>query len=289
MDIDGLGDKLVELMVAQGLIESVDGLYSLTLEQICGLDRMAEKSAKNLLEALENSKHTTLPRFIYALGILGIGETMAATLAREVRSLDKIRHLQLRQLIEIRQSQTKNLYAAFRQFNDLEQGPGDLPPLSGLAWLKPVHMKMLSEKFDSVGDLLEQGQNALANEPEYRIDGLGFTLAEKLVTFFHEPHNNAIIDRLLAAGIEWPQIPEPDSDTQVLAGKTFVITGTLENYSRQQASEQLKLIGAKVSSSVSVNTTAVIAGEKPGSKVDKALKLGVEVLDEAQFEELLKG
>ena len=289
MDIEGLGDKLVEQLVEQGLIDSVAGLYRLTLEQLSGLERMAEKSASNLLDALERSKSTTLPRFIYALGILGIGETMAETLANRLGELPRIRALSLHQLIEIKPGQTRNLYAAFEQLAERQRSLAELDPgeLQAPGWFQPVHLQMLAERFDSIDSLLAAGHEALANEPEYRIDGVGHTLAEKLVTFFQQPHNNEIIDQLLDAGVQWPAIEVVSAAEQLLAGEVYVITGTLDNYSRQQAAQALKALGAKVSSSVSAKTTAVIAGDKPGSKVDKAEKLGVRILDENEFEALL--
>ena len=220
MDIDGLGDKLVEQMVDQGLIDSVAGLYSLTLEQVCGLERMAEKSAHNLLQALEQSKATTLPRFIYALGIREVGEATALALA--------------------------NYFADFASLQQADE------------------------------------------EALLQVDDVGPVVAENIVHFFAQPDNKAIIQRLLKAGIHWPVIEKPDSSELPLLGMTYVITGTLENYNRQQAADLLKQKGAKVSASVSAKTSAVIAGEKPGSKVDKALKLGIDVLDEAAFELLIQ-
>ncbi len=219
MDIDGLGDKLVDQLVERGLIEDVADLYALSLEQLAGLERMGEKSARNLLEALERSKSTTLPRFIYALGIREVGEATAEALAHHF---------------------------------------GDLQPL------------------------MEASEEALQE-----VEDVGPVVAFNIVHFFAQPRNRAVIDKLIAAGIHWPKIDTVDPDSLLLAGKTYVITGTLEHYSREQAKQRLKALGAKVSGSVSKKTTAVIAGDKPGSKIDKARKLGVPVLDEAAFEELI--
>jgi DNA ligase (NAD+) len=289
MDIEGLGDKLVEQLVDQGLIDSVAGLYHLSLAQLAGLERMAEKSASNLLAALERSKSTTLPRFIHALGILGIGETMAETLASQLGTLEAIRGLDLGKLIEIKPGQTKNLYAAFTQYPDAEQKLAtiDLTRLAAPAWFQPVHLQLLAHRFSTVAQLLDAGAEALANEPGLRIEGVGHTLAEKLVTFFQQPHNNEVIDELLAAGVHWPAIEVVASTELVLTGKVYVVTGTLQHFSRQQATQALKALGAKVSSSVSAKTTAVIAGDKPGSKVDKAQQLGVTIMNENEFEQLL--
>lgn len=218
MDIDGLGDKLVEQMVDLGLIDSIADLFSLTLEQLSSLERMAEKSAKNLLDALEHSKKTTLPRFIYALGIREVGEATALALADH---------------------------------------------FTGLSELENADEEMLIE-----------------------VEDVGPVVAKNIVQFFSQPENQQVIETVVASGVKWPAIEKVDENDLVLKGSTYVITGTLENYSRQQAAEILKQLGAKVSSSVSKKTTAVIAGAKPGSKVDKAQKLGVAVLDENAFKEL---
>ena len=221
MDIEGLGDKLVEQMVELALIQSIGDLYHLELAQVVGLDRMAEKSANNLLQSLEVSKATTLGRFIFALGIREVGEATAEALASYFRNID-------------------NLIAA------------DI-------------------------DLLQQ------------VEDVGPVVAANVVQFFSQTQNLEIVRDLIKQGIHWPKIDTPRaSEVLPLQGKTYVITGTLEGLSRDQAAAQLKVRGAKVSSSVSARTSAVIAGEKPGSKVGKAQALGVEVLDQRQFESLLE-
>ncbi len=219
MDIDGLGDKMIEQMVDLKLLDSVADLYKLQLDQIVGLERMAEKSAKNLLTALESSKKTTLARFIYALGIREVGEATAEALANHFTDLESIQNSQLEQLIEV----------------------GDVGPV----------------------------------------------VSANIVQFFSQPENQQVIQQLLDSGLHWDKIEPMDKQVATLAGNSYVITGTLENYTRQQAGELLKQRGAKVSSSVSKKTTAVIAGDKPGSKVDKAEQLGVTILDEMGFEQLI--
>ena len=218
MDIEGLGDKLVEQMVDQGMIDTVADLYELSLDRVAGLERMAEKSAQNLLDALEQSKRTTLARFVYALGIREVGESTAESLAA--------------------------------YFGDIE---------------------------------------ALMNadiETLQQVEDVGPVVAENIRHFFDQPKNRAIVDRLLAAGVEWPAV-ETAQRSQGLAGKTYVITGTLDGYSRDKAASLLKAHGAKVSGSVSAKTSAVIAGENPGSKLAKAEALGVEILGLEEFEKLL--
>jgi DNA ligase (NAD+) len=214
MDIEGLGDKLVEQLVETKLIDDVSDLYVLDVEQLAGLDRMAEKSASNLVEALAASKDTTLERFMYALGIREVGETTAQILAREF---------------------------------------GDLEPL-------------MSADLDAL----------------QAIHDVGPVVAQHIVDFFAEDHNRAVIDKLIdqktGAGIRWPPVARPADSP--LAGKTFVLTGTL-SMPRAVLKAQLQAQGAKVTGSVSKNTDYLVAGENPGSKYDKAVKLGIEILDEA--------
>ena len=222
MDIEGLGDKLVEQMVEQGMIESVADLYHLELEQVAGLERMAEKSAQNLLQALEQTRTTSLARFIYALGIREVGEATAEALAGH--------------------------------FGDLE-----------------VMMDADIERLQLVEDV-------------------GPVVAENISHFFDQQRNRDIINQLLAQGVNWPAIDLSHQPLdQSLAGKTYVISGTLNGFSRDQAASLLKARGAKVSGSVSSKTSALIGGENPGSKLARAEALGVEVLDQAGFESLIEG
>jgi DNA ligase (NAD+) len=215
MDIDGLGDKLVDLLVVQELITSAADLYRLTVEQLSGLERMAEKSAKNLIVALEKSKQPTLARFIYALGIREVGETTAMNLANEFLTLSEIERADYDALIEV----------------------SDIGPI----------------------------------------------VAQHIVNFFQQPHNLDIIEQLLSAGISIKKVERRDEATlnSQFAGKTVVITGTLPTLSRAEAKEKMLAAGAKVSGSISAKTDYLLAGDKAGSKLTKAEKLGVEVIDEA--------
>ncbi|MHA7840654.1 MAG: NAD-dependent DNA ligase LigA [Gammaproteobacteria bacterium] len=217
MDVDGLGDKLVEQLVDEAIINDVSDLYKLTLEQLIPLERMAEKSANNVMLALERSKATTLPRFLFALGIREVGEATAAHLAQHF---------------------------------------GDLSPLM-----------------------------AADEETLLAVNDVGPVVAAYIVEFFKERHNHYIIDSLLQAGIHWPKLTE--AGTQPLKGKTFVLTGTLGTLTRDEAKEKLQNLGAKVSSSVSKKTYCVVAGEAPGSKLEKATILGVNIMNEQQLLDLL--
>ncbi|MFP4271426.1 MAG: NAD-dependent DNA ligase LigA [Halothiobacillaceae bacterium] len=220
MDIDGLGEKLIEQLLDHGLVEHVDDLYRLTPEQLAGLERMGEKSARNLVEALDRSRKTTLGRFLYALGIREVGERTADTLAVHFRSLDA---------------------------------------------------------------LMKADESALMQAPD-----VGPVVARHLRTFFEQPHNREVIDALLQAGIHWPD-PAPRRGAQPLAGKTYVLTGTLSGMTREEARAALMRLGAKVTGSVSGKTTALIAGADAGSKLAKAERLGVPILDEQALDALLSG
>lgn len=215
MDIDGLGDKLVEQLVDCGLIKDAADLFYLQLSQLAGLDRMAEKSASNLLQALENAKQTRLPRFLYALGIREVGEATARALA--------MHFLDLPALIEAEQA-----------------------------------------------ELLE-------------IEDVGPVVAHHIHTFFRQPHNLEVIDKLKAAGVHWPAEQSTNTDSP-LSGKTIVLTGTLEQMSRAEAKERLLALGAKVAGSVSSKTDFVVAGRDAGSKLTKAQSLDIPVVDEATLQ-----
>ncbi len=221
MDIEGLGDKLVEQLVDEGCIDHMDDLYSLTVEKISGLERMAEKSAGNLIDSLVKSKHTTLDRFIYALGIREVGEATARSLAQYFTTLDAI--------------------------------------------------KLADE------EALQQ------------VDDVGPVVAAHIVRFFKQPHNLEVLEKLLQAGIYWDAIEAIATEEQTLEGKTFVITGTLSEMTRDEAKKSLLARGAKVTGSVSKKTSYVVVGDNAGSKASKAEKLGVEMLNEAELINLLKG
>lgn len=218
MNIDGLGDKLVEQFFEQGLIRHVDDLYRLQAEPIAALERMGEKSADNLINALEKSKATTLERFIFALGIREVGESTAKTLARHFGSLEAL--------------QTAN-----------------------------------EETLKLVPDV-------------------GPVVATNIARFFSEAHNRDTIQHLRELGVHWANYEAKPAEALPLAGKTYVITGTLSR-SRDDIKADLEALGAKVAGSVSKKTTALIAGENAGSKLDKAQDLGVEILDEAGLSVLL--
>ena len=221
MDIDGLGDKLVEQMTDSGLINHVADLYSLKARQIADMERMGEKSADNLIAALEKSKATTLPKFIYALGIREVGEATALSLANH---------------------------------------------------------------FGTFGAIREADIETLQQVPD-----VGPVVAANVYHFFRQPHNIEVIEALIKAGVHWQDIEVTESGEQPLAGMTFVLTGTLSTLKRNDAKAALQALGAKVSGSVSKNTSYVIAGENAGSKLSKAGELHVPVLEESALQKILDG
>ena len=213
MDIDGMGDKLVDQLVQRGLVEDPSDFYRLDREQLESLERMARKSAENLINALERSKNATLPRFIFALGIREVGETTAESLAGHFRDLDALR--------------------------------------------------------------------AAAPETLAEVPDVGPVVAARVHEFFADPHNQRVVDDLVALGVRWPA-PEQRLSTP-LAGQTWVITGTLEALTRNQAKARLVALGAKVAGSVSARTTRVVAGPGAGGKRDQAEELKVPIIDEAEL------
>ena len=219
VDIEGLGDKLVEQLVDANLIRSLPDLYRLGLGTLAQLDRMAGKSAVNLLESLEKSKRTTLPRFLFGLGIRHIGEGTAKALARHFNQIDAIMDASEAHLLEV--------------------------------------------------------------------DDVGPIVAHSLRTFFDQPHNREVVAQLRACGLTWDEGEPVERAPKLLAGKTFVITGTLPTLGRDEAKDRLEAAGAKVAGSVSKKTSYLLAGAEAGSKLDKARELGVEVIDEQQLFDLL--
>ena len=217
MDIEGLGDKLVDQLVDKELVSSPADLYRQDAETLAGLERMGKKSAANLLTSLERSKRTTLPRFLFALGIREVGEATARALAAHFGNL-------------------RDLRAADEQ------------------------------RLQPVADV-------------------GPVVAAHVVAFFRQPHNLQVIDQLIAAGVHWepltPVVQRP------LEGLSFVLTGTLSR-PRGEVKQELELLGATVSASVSKKTGYLVAGADPGLKLDKARGLGVAILDEDGLRRLLR-
>lgn len=294
MDIDGLGDKLIEQLVETGLVENPASLYELSVEQVAKLDRMAEKSATNLIEALDKSKETTLARFLFAIGILGIGETMATTLADRFGTLDEITDLRLQDLVSVGNGTARKLRKAIDESTE-----GELPSIQGaaladylmdlgVAGLKPIQARVLAERFPDLEQLAAAGPEQIAHQAPCKIEGVGDVLAEKIVDFFRQSHNRTVIDDLRhKAGVHWSSPVPKRSEDLTLSGKTFVLTGTLSR-PRDHFKAVLLERGAKVTGSVSKKTDFLVAGNDAGSKLAKAEKLGVSVLDEAALVAMLE-
>lgn len=218
MDIDGLGDKLVDQLVDRDLVHSPADLYFLTKEQLITLDRFGDKSADNLLHSIITSKQTTFARLIYALGIRNVGEKTAKDLASHFGNIESLKCASLESLL--------------------------------------------------------------------RVPDVGPTIADSVIAFFSEPHNNEVITRLVAAGLQF-QIQEHRESLSLITGKAFVLTGTLPTLTRDAATEMIERLGGKVTGSVSKKTHYVVAGAEAGSKLTKAESLGIPVLDEAGLLNLL--
>ncbi|MDE0444837.1 MAG: NAD-dependent DNA ligase LigA [Gammaproteobacteria bacterium] len=219
LDIEGLGDKLVEALLGEGLVGSPADLYRLSVDDVAGLERMGVKSAENILAALEQSKRTTFARFIHALGVREVGETTAATLASEFKTLDAL--------------------------------------------------------------------IAADEETLQEVEDVGPIVASRIAGFFADETNRSLAEELHGEiGIAW-EVMNKEPQNAPLDGQTWVLTGSLEEMTRNAAKAALVDLGAKVASSVSKNTTVVVAGPGAGSKRTRAEELGIEIIDEAGFLERL--
>jgi DNA ligase (NAD+) len=221
MDIEGLGEKLVDQLVDQGIVRTPADLYTLGAGKLAELERMAEKSAHNVIAAIDRSRRTTLARFVYALGVRNVGEATAADLARHFGALDR---------------------------------------------------------------LMDASEEELQEVPD-----IGPVVAMSVRRFFSERHNREVIEHLRSGGVRWDEHAPAAKPSGALAGKTFVLTGTLPSLSRDDAKALIESHGGKVSGSVSKRTDFVVAGDEPGSKLEKARALGIAVLDEDGLLKLVQG
>ncbi len=300
MDVEGLGEELVDQLVDKGLLDDPAGIYALAqkAEQLIALERMGAKSVENLLEGIEKSKQTTLACFIYALGIRDVGEATAQSLAEGFPDLEDLMGIRVEQLFRNRgvKGVGPNTARAIRAF--LESHPslvaeGDLSHWLFEQKISGVSAKVanaLADRFGTLDALRAAAPADLENRKASLVPGVGEAVAEQIVGFFSEPHNRDVIAKLRSAGVRWetPQIVATAKSEQPMSGKTVVITGTLSR-PRDEVKAALHSLGAKVTGSVSKKTDFLIAGEDPGSKLVKAQGLGVAVIDEATLAELLGG
>jgi DNA ligase (NAD+) len=218
MNIDGMGDALVNQLTDRGMVKDIADIYKLTKSDLLTLERMGDKSAQNVLDEIERSKHLPLERVIYGLGIRFVGERTA---------------------------------------------------------------QFLAQHFGAMDELMNAGEEELQ-----QVEEIGPRIAKSIVEFFAEPKNRELVEELRAAGVTF-RGKKKERGTK-LAGKTFVLTGTLANYSREQAKKMIEDAGGRVSGSVSKKTDYVVAGADAGSKLDRAKELDVKVIDEKGMEELLQ-
>jgi DNA ligase (NAD+) len=301
MDIEGLGDKLIDQLVQRNLVQDPSDLYRLGLEDYAGLERMAEKSAQNLLDALERSRDTTLARFIYALGIREVGEATAAALADHFGDLAPLMAADAADFVRsgVRGVGPKTAaglldYLAEHPDAEPEGELGDWLAGLGVRGLNADTAARIAERFDGIAALRAASPEALRGGEQSVIEGVGPVVAAHIQAFFAQPHNREVIERLLdpaLGAIRWPR-PEavagaPGEAVGPLTGKVFVITGTLSR-PRDAFKAELEALGAKVTGSVSRNTDYLLAGSEAGSKLQKAESLGVTVLDEAQLRQLIE-
>jgi DNA ligase (NAD+) len=300
MDIEGLGEELVDQLVERDLARDPADLYALRHEDLASLELMGDKSAQNLLAALERSRSTSLARFIFALGIREVGEATALALADHFGDLESLMAVGLEDLVSQRGVPGLGPAKAQAIAGFLARHP-ELAPDAGEGltnWLASQSIPGLSQRlaeaivarFPTLEALRRAGPEDLENRKQVLVAGIGDKVADQIVRFFAQPHNREVIRKLLAAGIQWPGSGEDfgfkANREQFLVGRTFVITGTLSR-PRDEIKDRLQSLGAKVSGSVSAKTDFLLAGEAAGSKLDKALELGVRVLSEAELEVLL--
>jgi len=219
MNIEGLGDAIVDQLLAKKLLTTLPDIYSLKLENIVDLERMGPKSSKNLLKEIEKSKNVDKARLIFALGIRYVGERTAHALASHFKSVDALIHASYEELIQIQD--------------------------------------------------------------------VGHKVAESILFFFSQPENIDLINKLREAGLNFSAKKEAKESKKTLAGRTFVLTGKLTRFTRDEAKEIIEHLGGQVTSSVSRKTSLIIVGESPGSKLQKAKKFGIPQLDESEFESLI--
>ncbi|HVM76652.1 MAG TPA: NAD-dependent DNA ligase LigA [Candidatus Paceibacterota bacterium] len=251
-NIEGLGPKIIDKFLDEGLISDAADIFTLRAGDIAALERFGEKSAENIVREAAEKRRVTLPRFLYALGILHVGEETAALLAKNI---------------------------------DFGGGSGpkgsspksSAPKKSGRG-NHEISIKKIAKAFEK-----------LSAEDLQKISDIGPVVGKSIHDWFHESRNIKLLERLEAAGVTVETLPAPKTSAHPdVVGKTFVLTGSLESMSREEAKEKIRALGGDASESVSKKTDYVVAGAEPGSKYEKAQKLGVKILDEKEFLKLIQ-
>jgi DNA ligase (NAD+) len=242
MDIEGLGEERVDQLVDAELVSSIPDLYKLDAKTLASLERMGEKSAQNLVDAIGKSKSQTLARFLFAIGIPMVGANTAADLARHFGTLERFRNATLADLVVV-------------------EGIG--------------------------GELDEDGHVKVDKKGKLKAGKVALSIRE----YWDEHRNSEMVDKLLELGVNPPEdrtaADRAANLSEEFAGKSFVLTGELTTMSRSDAKAEIEKRGGKVSGSVSKKTSAVVVGDSPGSKYDKAVELGIEIWDEAKLKKAL--
>ena len=319
MNIDGLGEKIIDQLLERKLVNWPSDLYSLEKGQLLDLDLVKDKKAANILQALEDSKQTSLGRFLFALGIPEVGETTAEQLAAHFGSIDKLQAATIDYFIPkgisgIGEVTAQSVVDTIRELStddantnepdepdDSDTVNADSTPAQISDWLvrkvsglKTLAANELVARYPTMDSLSQIDANSIRSQPSPSVEGVGEVMALHIVNFFAMQDNRLEIDRLLKAGVSWPDIV-PDTVTgdkslaeqKLLAGKTYVITGKFSRLSRDEIRAALQSMGARVTGSVSKNTTALVCGEAAGSKLAKATALGIEIVDEVALEKML--
>jgi len=306
MDIQGLGEKLVDQLVDNRLVETPADLYRLDVSTVARLERMAELSASNLVKAIEAGKRTTLARFIYALGIPDVGEATAKELARFFGDLDPLmdaEELTLRYVPDIGPEVAQSILQFFSEPHNRKViaqlraagvrweretgGPKKTTLAEFIAHLEipgigPSTAERLAVSSGGIERLMEADAQALREAFD-----LAPNAAQSLVEYFRNSKNRKWVKQILNLGLTFSEIAGRVEKPSPVRGKTFVLTGTLPGLTRDEAKEKIEALGGKVAGSVSKKTDYVIAGAEAGSKLDKARDLGVRVLDEEDLMKLL--
>ena len=299
MNIEGLGEKLLEKLVDKKMVKNQADIYSLTKNDLLKLDLIAEKSSIKLIESIKNSKTISAPKFLYALGIPGVGEELARLLANHFDSLDEFLHASLEDFVEYKGvsgmgpkkaakfvETIKSTDISVHDYDD----PIEFLVNSGTG-INADTAKRLLHKFGNLDALKNINEDDIENRKIIKVDGIGDKIADNIISYLSDDddkdNNNKMIKSLNnILNIEWPK--KGGAATGVLGKKIFVFTGTLNSMTKDAAKEKLESLGAEVKSGLTKNVDFLVAGEKAGSKLKKAQDLNIEIISEDKFLTILK-